>query len=160
MQRHPASHNCAAKNAASTDRRCDGPERSQRYAQTLTLDTDLLIDHLRRHPSSAALFDRLPQDCAISTVTIAELHAGVREGTERIALDVLISTFVHIAVNAEIAAMGGLMRRDWGKSHGVGLNDALIAATALCSERVLLSLNAKHFPMLAKGQLLVPYAKN
>ena len=123
------------------------------------LDTDLLIDHLRRHPNAAILFDRLPQDCAISAVTIAELHAGVRHGAERVALKLLLSTFAHIELNAEIAAQGGLLRRDWGKSHGVGLNDALIAATALHSERVLLSLNAKHFPMLAKGQLLVPYAK-
>lgn len=123
------------------------------------LDTDLLIDHLRRNPSAAQLFDRLPQDCAISAVTVAELHAGVREGAERVALDILLSTFAHIDLSTEIAALGGLLRRDWGKSHGVGLNDALIAATALRSERVLLSLNAKHFPMLAKGQLLVPYAK-
>jgi predicted nucleic acid-binding protein len=39
------------------------------------------------------------------------------------------------------------------------LNDALIAATALATGRVLLTLNAKHFPMLSKHQLLVPYQK-
>ena len=90
---------------------------------------------------------------------MAELHAGVREGAERHALDTLLSTFSQIELSAKIAAHGGLLRRDWGKSHGVGLNDALIAATAIQTERVLLSLNAKHFPMLGKGRLLVPYTK-
>ena len=123
------------------------------------LDSDLLIDFLRKHPSAATLFDKLPDDCAISTLSIAELHAGVREGAERDALNTLLSTFSHIDLSAEIAARGGLLRRDWGKSHGVGLNDALIAATAIHTERVLLSLNAKHFPMLGKGRLVVPYKK-
>ena len=121
------------------------------------LDTDLLIDFLCRHPSAAALFDKLPHDCAIATVSVAELHAGVREGAERLALDTLLSTFAQIDLSAKIAAHGGLLRRDWGKSHGVGLNDALIAATAIQTERVLLSLNGKHFPMLGKGRLVVPY---
>jgi predicted nucleic acid-binding protein len=123
------------------------------------LDTDVLIDYLRRHPKAAALFDKLPDDCAICAISVAELHAGVREGTERDALDTLLSSFTLIEITAEIAAQGGLLRRDWGKSHGVGLNDALIAATALASGRVLLSLNGKHFPMLGKGQLVVPYKK-
>jgi len=123
------------------------------------LDTDLLIDYLRKHPSAAALFDKLPDDCAVSTLSVAELHAGVREGAERHALDTLLSTFAAIDLSAEIAAQGGLLRRDWGKSHGVGLNDALIAATAIHTGRVLLSLNARHFPMLGKGRLVVPYTK-
>lgn len=123
------------------------------------LDTDLLIDYLRKHPSAAALFDKLPEDCAISTLSVAELHAGVREGAERNALDILLSTFSHIDLSAGIAAQGGLLRRDWGKSHGVGLNDALIAATAIHTERVLLTLNARHFPMLGRGRLVVPYKK-
>ena len=123
------------------------------------LDTDLLIDYLRRHPKAAALFDKLPDDCAICAMSVAELHVGVREGAERDALNTLLAGFTLIEVSAEIAAQGGLLRRDWGKSHGVGLTDALIAATALHCGRVLLSLNGKHFPMLGKGQLVVPYKK-
>ena len=121
------------------------------------LDTDLLIDYLRRQPKAAALFDKLPDDCAICAMSVAELHAGVREGAERDALNTLLASFTLIEVSAEIAAQGGLLRRDWGKSHGVGLTDALIAATALHCGRVLLSLNGKHFPMLGKSQLVVPY---
>jgi predicted nucleic acid-binding protein len=105
------------------------------------------------------LFAQLPGDCAVSAVSIAELHVGVREGAERKALALLLDTFLHVDLSAPIAAQGGLLRRDWGRSHGAGLNDALIAATALTTRRVLLTLNAKHFPMLTKNQLLVPYQK-
>lgn len=123
------------------------------------LDTDVLIDFLRGHTSAQKLFDKLPDDCALSVVSVAELHAGVREGPERKALDALLATFELIGLTASIATQGGLLRRDWGKAHGSGLNDALIAATALETGRVLITLNAKHFPMLRKGQLVIPYRK-
>jgi len=121
------------------------------------VDSDVLIDYLRGHPDARSLFAQLPDDCAVSTVTVAELHAGVREGAERQALITLLDTFELIDMSAAIAIQGGLFRRDWGKTHGSGLNDALIAATALASGRVLLTLNAKHFPMLVPDQLVVPY---
>ena len=128
-------------------------------AKPCLLDTDVLIDFLRGHTSAQKLFDKLPDDCALSVVSVAELHAGVREGPERKALETLLATFELIGLSASIATQGGLLRRDWGKTHGSGLNDALIAATALDTGRVLLTLNAKHFPMLRKAQLLVPYQK-
>lgn len=128
--------------------------------QACLIDTDVLIDYLRGHPSAQGLFENLPADCAVSAVSVAELHVGVREGHERKALDVFLSTFDLIDLTPAIATQGGLLRRDWGKTHGSGLNDALIAATALATERVLLTLNGKHFPMLPSSQLVVPYTKS
>lgn len=127
--------------------------------QACLLDSDVLIDYLRGYRSAQALFANLPTDCAISVVSVAELHVGVREGSEREALDLLVSTFDLIDLTPPIAARGGLLRRDWGKTHGSGLNDALIAATALATGRVLLTLNGKHFPMLNEAQMVVPYIK-
>jgi predicted nucleic acid-binding protein len=42
-------------------------------------------------------------------------------------------------------------------SHGTGLADALIAASAEAAGATLVTLNRRHFPMLA--EVLVPYAK-
>lgn len=128
-------------------------------AQASLIDTDVLIDYLRGYPDAKSLFDSLPDDSAVSTVTVAELHAGVREGNERQALITLLDTFEMIDLSAAIAIDGGIFRRDWGKTHCSGLNDALIAATAIATGRVLISLNAKHFPMLGPEQLMVPYLK-
>lgn len=127
--------------------------------QPCLIDTDVLIDYLRGYPDARSLFALLPDDCALSTVSVAELHAGVREGAERQALVTLLDTFELIDLSAAIAMQGGILRRDWGKSHGSGLNDALIAATALATKRVLLTLNDKHFPMMEPDQLVVPYLK-
>jgi len=84
----------------------------------------------------------------------------VREGNERAALDAMLSTFRILPLDADVAAQGGLLRRDYGKSHGLGLNDALIGATALAHGTPLATLNIKHYPMLQPGQLIQPYLKH
>jgi predicted nucleic acid-binding protein len=50
----------------------------------------------------------------------------------------------------------GSFRRQFARSHGTGLLDALIAATAEAHGARLVTCNARHFPMLA--DLLVPYS--
>lgn len=126
----------------------------------MLLDTDILIDYLRGRPEAREFLLNLPQETAVSAVTVAELHVGVRDGAERLALDDLLSTFLLLPLDAEAARRGGLLRRDYGKSHGVGLNDALIAATALQQNLALATLNQQRYPMLGSGQLLQPYAKH
>lgn len=82
---------------------------------------------------------------------------GVRDGAELDALARLESLLEPIEVNRDIAVQAGLFRRDYGRSHGTGLVDAVIAASALASGSSLVTLNARHFPMLAG--VIVPYRK-
>lgn len=123
----------------------------------LLLDTDVLIDYLRGRDESVTYVEGLAAQFYISTITVAELYAGVREGTERVKLDAFIGAFAIVPVEREIAVKGGLYRRDYGKSHKIGLADALIAATAEHKQATLVTLNKKHFPMLKDA--LVPYQK-
>lgn len=52
-------------------------------------------------------------------------------GYEKATLDSFICLFRVIPVDSEIAkAQGGLYKRDYSKSHGVGPADAILAATA------------------------------
>ncbi|MFZ3115096.1 MAG: PIN domain-containing protein [Syntrophales bacterium] len=51
----------------------------------------------------------------------------------------------------------GLYRRQYGPSHGVGLADALIAATAEANDAKVATLNKTHFPMI---EVVVPYRKS
>ena len=51
--------------------------------QRLLIDTDVIIDHLRNEPKALDYMDSLTEDILISAITLAELYAGVREGTER-----------------------------------------------------------------------------
>lgn len=126
-------------------------------AEPLLIDTDVLIDYLRGHADAVAYLENLTEPVLMSVVTLAELYAGVREGKEREALDNFITVFDLVMVDQEIAKADGLFRRDYHKSHNVGLADALIAATAESRQATLVTLNQKHFPMLSR--VVVPYRK-
>ena len=121
----------------------------------LLLDTDILIDYLRGRPEAIAYLDRLTNPLFISVITVGELYAGVRDGAERSRLDSFLLAFTIIPIDQATAVTGGLLRRDYGKSHGMGLADALIGATAQVHGLTLVSLNRKHFPMFPL--LAVPY---
>lgn len=125
--------------------------------ERLLIDTDVLIDYLKANSQAVDFLENLTQVLLISSITVAELYAGVREGKERTALDNFISVFEVVPIDEKIATIGGLYRRDYGKSHGVGLADALIAATANIKQAKLVTLNQKHFPMLR--DLIIPYKK-
>ena len=121
----------------------------------LLLDTDVLIDYLRGLPAAVAFLDDRTEPLLISTIIVAELFAGVREGRERAALDTFLTAFDVVPVTADVAERGGLLRRDHGKAHGTGLADALLAATVELRQARLVTLNRMHFPMLR--DVLVPY---
>ncbi|WP_295402394.1 type II toxin-antitoxin system VapC family toxin [uncultured Thiocystis sp.] len=123
----------------------------------ILVDTDILIDFLRDRREAVLWVAGLAGDVHLSTMTIAELYAGVRDGRERETLTAFLGLFKTVPIDDRIARQGGLLRRDWGKSHGAGLADCLIAASALSLDATLATLNRKHFPMLER--LLVPYEK-
>lgn len=123
------------------------------------VDTDVWIDFLRGAPQAVGFVKQLPSDVAISSISVAELYAGVREGAESQALTDLLDSLDVIELNRDMAQTGGLIRRDFGKSHGLGLNDALIAATAVHSKACLYTLNLKHYPSLSQNQVQQAYRK-
>lgn len=125
--------------------------------QLLLVDTDVLIDYLRDQPEAVAFLENTEQPLATSVITVAELYAGVRDGEERQRLDVFVEAFAVLTLDREPAQRAGLWRRQYGPSHGTGLADALIAASAEAAGATLVTLNRRHFPMLAS--VLVPYAK-
>jgi hypothetical protein len=127
-------------------------------AGPLLLDSDVLIDYLRGQADAVAFIGKTRRPLRIAAVTVAELYVGVREGEERQVLDRFLGLMEVVPVTQAIARQAGLWRRDFGKSHGTGLMDALIAATAELDRSTLVTLNEKHFPMLET--VLVPYRKD
>lgn len=127
-------------------------------SRPLLVDTDVLIDYLRGQPQAAEWLEGASERLLASAVTVAELFAGVKEGAERRVLEDFLGAFEMVPVQGEIARRGGLFRRDYLRSHGTGLADALIAATAETLGATLVTLNRAHFPML--DDVLVPYRKS
>jgi hypothetical protein len=93
----------------------------------------------------------------LSVITVAELYAGVKDDDERQKLDDFVDLFPVLPVTADIAVAGGLHKRDYFKSYGVGLADGLIAAAAETHDADLKTLNIKHYPMI--NGLKPPYFK-
>lgn len=124
----------------------------------LLIDTDIIIDYFRGvEPAMDYFLSISTQTLILSAVTIAELYAGVREGKEKKILANFFDVFEVFPITHEIAMQGGVWRRDYGKSHGTGIVDAIIAATAKIQNLSLVTLNKKHYPML--NNLFIPYQK-
>ena len=124
----------------------------------LLIDTDVLIDYLRDRAEAVAYLESLTPPLSVSAITVAELYAGVRDGDERLTLDQFVDSFQVIALDEKIATRAGLIRRDFGRSHGTGLADAIIAATAEAHDANLVTLNSKHFQMLK--DVVTPYQRS
>lgn len=118
-------------------------------------DTDILIDYLRDLPEAVAFVETHISEGYLSVMNVAELYQGVREGAERTNLAATVSAFTVLPITADIAEQGGLFSRDYRASHGCGLADCLIAATADSHGLILSTLNDKHFPMIQAVE--VPY---
>ena len=117
-------------------------------ARPILLDTDVLVDFFRGHEKAVAFINTYNARIILSSIVVAELYAGVKGDAEQAALQDFVSLFRVVPVSAEIGKAGGLYKRDYGKSHGVGLADAILAATAEAENAELKTLNTKHYPML------------
>jgi predicted nucleic acid-binding protein len=121
------------------------------------LDSDVLIEYLRNRPQAVEYIDALEGDLLISVITVAELITGTRNQAERESMELFLSALEVVPINYAIARQGGLFRQQYKQSHGTGLDDALIAATAVQSNAQLVTFNRRHFPMIANLQ--VPYQR-
>ena len=117
---------------------------------SVLFDSDILIEHLReRNPEIRNAFEALVQKDAslfCSPVSIAELWCGARPGETR-SLENLISILACLPIDETIGRQAGDYLRQYQKSHGVEIADALIAATAAVHGLELWTRNRKHYPM-------------
>ena len=116
--------------------------------RSLLLDTDVLVDFFRGYKKAVSFVNSYSSRIILSSIGVAELYAGVKEGAEQTSLENFVSLFRVVPVTAEIAKTGGFYKREYGKSHGVGLADAIIAATSEAEDAELKTLNIKHYPMI------------
>ena len=111
----------------------------------IIFDTDVLIDLLRGNKATLdqvlAVTDNSQLFCSV--ITIAEIYAGMYP-KEKIATDKLLDSLVPISVTNFIARLAGSLRNEY--KH-VELADCLIAASALNLNAVLVTKNARHYPM-------------
>lgn len=123
-------------------------------SQRLLLDTNVIIDFLRGLSESITYFSSIPAETEllISTITVTELYAGVADEKEERLLKDFLQGYQIISVDHILARKGGLIKNKFWPSHGVGIADAVIAATAISNNAKLITLNLKHFPMVERKE--------
>lgn len=115
----------------------------------MLLDTDVIIEILRgRYAVRVKLDDlerqRVPVYC--TPISWAEVFAGLRPG-EELPTEIFFLRRGQLIMDAEIGRRAGGYLLHYGRSHGLEIADALIAASAASSGLQLWTLNRRHFPM-------------
>ena len=117
---------------------------------TVLVDSDVLIEVSRgKDQKVLSRWTELSQsEVAIlySPVTVAELWAGARP-REYEALTKLFRALVCAPIDSETGRQAGDYLRQYRKSHGLELGDALIASAALLNRAELWTRDQKHYPM-------------
>lgn len=117
-------------------------------SDSILVDTDVLVDFLRGYNKAVAFVNEFSSRIILSPLVVAELYARAKGDEELAVLEKFVSIFRVVPLTVEIAKSGGIYKRDFGKSHGVGLADAILAATADAERAKLKTLNVKHYPMI------------
>src|SRR5687767_12259493 len=106
------------------------------------VDSDVLVEALRGGKDVVVRIDEVAQGGPrhVSVLTVAELRAG-RSGDDP-AVDAMLAGFRVLPLDLSAAERGGRLRRSYGPSHGTGLVDAILAATAIERALVLVTNNA------------------
>jgi len=112
----------------------------------MLVDSDVLIWRSRGHAGASKRLRSMPA-WRISVVTYMEFTRGCRDKLELARLKrVLQDECVEVLqISEDVSQQAAVLIDDLALSHGLGVADALIGATAIMRGLPLLSANAKHF---------------
>jgi predicted nucleic acid-binding protein len=117
---------------------------------TILIDSDVLIEVLRAR--DAGILEKWvglanSSDAVLcSPVSVAEIWHGARP-REHTAIAKLLGALSCVPIDAQTGKRAGAYLREYHKSHGIELSDALIAAAAAQHRAALWTRNRKHYPM-------------
>ncbi len=117
---------------------------------TVLVDSDILVEVSRgRNVDVVSQWMELSNsDAAVlySPISAAELWAGAR-ASEYDALTNLFRALTCIPIDEETGRQAGVYLRQYRRSHGIEIADALIAASAVANNAKLWTRNRKHYPV-------------
>ncbi len=117
---------------------------------TVLVDSDILIEVTRGRDAQVVsrwrALSRSKDLILYSPVTVAELWAGARPREYEVLAN-LFHALVCAPIDNETGRQAGDYLRQYRRSHGVELGDALVAAATLLNRAQLWTRNRKHYPM-------------
>jgi predicted nucleic acid-binding protein len=120
----------------------------------MLIDTDVLIHYLRGNKNAQnSIGKNIP--FKISVITCMELIQGMKDKRE---LHLLQKTLKNwsveiIQINENISTRAMFLVEDYFLSNSLELTDALIAATSLENQEILLTANDKHYKYIPNIQV-------
>jgi hypothetical protein len=126
--------------------------------QTLLIDSDILIDHLRKEQSALDYITKEIEDGSslfISVISRIEILSGARKG-EGETIQSLFELLTPVDVDLAIADRAGEYLMKFRKSNALSIGDSVMAATAREMGMKLITRNIKHYPM-KDIEILKPY---
>ena len=120
-------------------------------------DTNILIEFYRGDATILGILHEVGvPNLAISHITAGELFYGARDKRELGKIQKHLALLHQIPLDAEISTRFVTLLENFALSHKLSIPDALIAATAICHELPLYTLNTKDFHFLPEIQLFQP----
>lgn len=124
------------------------------------LDSTVLIDLSRGNVNAAEYINqerRANTPLFVSVISAMELVVGCRNKEEVQKIQKLVGEFTLLHLSPTTSATAYELVLKFGKSHGLAIPDALIAATAVANNLELTSDNVRHFSMISKLVVNHPY---
>ena len=113
------------------------------------LDADILIWSLRGRSEADDLLTHFRSNgdrLMVGMMQRVEVLFHMRPG-EEVATFTLLEEMESHPLTTDIVELAATLFRRWRPSHGTGVNDALLAATALIHGGRIVTQNVRHFPM-------------
>lgn len=114
------------------------------------IDADILIWHLRGERKALSFLRDLRNaeeyELWTGAMQRAEVVFFMKPEEEEETL-LFLGQFQTAPVDKRIVDEGAALYRRWNPSHGLDINDALLAATVLQTGGQIFCLNTKHYPM-------------
>ncbi len=131
---------------------------AEEKSRMVVIDTNIFIDYLRNFPPALFFFESLSghEDAVLfSAITEAELLAGKKnaDAQKREVLLHFLHAWNKILVTNPIALLAG----DLAREYNLEIPDAILAATAMLSDAVLITRDEKDFRKIARLSVRVPY---
>lgn len=125
-------------------------------AHKILVDTDILIDFGLDKSKAVQTMAILEQryDICVSVINTLELYAGCRSKQEMKEIDELLEDFTLFHITKSISEKALKLLKKFRSSHGVEINDMLIAGTAQINKLKLISKNQKHYQFLPDLDLI------
>jgi len=126
----------------------------------ILIDTDVMVDIMRRHPPAVAWLDSLGTEVVgIPGLVAMELLQGCRNREEQQQLEGFLRPYQRYWPSQPDCARAFDNFAAYHLSHSLGILDALIAETAVGLGIQLASFNTKHYGVLSTLQTIQPYTR-